>query len=76
MTAVAGVKFTKDAKKNNRYVTIDLKKHIQIMLPILKQLGAVEDEEDEFDKQWKEGITGEEFWGLVNKNIIKHFKQK
>ena len=74
MANVAGIKFTKDAKNENRYVTIDLKKHGEIFNPVLTKVGALED--DEFEKKWKKGISEEEFWGKIEKTIHRHFKKK
>jgi hypothetical protein len=74
--AVAGIKFIKDAKKNNRYVTIDLKKHSEAIMPVLKQLGAVKEEDDDFEKEWKKGISGDEFWSKINEKISNHYKNK
>jgi hypothetical protein len=73
MPAVAGIKFIKDAKKNNRYVTIDLKKHSEAIMPVLKQLGALKEEDDDFEKEWKKGVSGDEFINRMNKHIDKLF---
>jgi hypothetical protein len=76
MPAVAGIKFIKDAKKNNRYVTIDLKKHSATVMPLLKQLGAVKEDEDDFEKEWKKGITGEEFLKRMHHHMDDIFSKK
>jgi len=74
MAKVAGIKFTKDAKNENRYVTIDLKKHGDIFNTLLTQVGALE--KDEFDKKWAAGIPGEEVKKRLKKTIANHFKNK
>lgn len=74
MSNIAGIKFTKDSKNENRYVTIDLKKHGELFNPLLTKVGALE--EDEFEKKWKEGISGDEFWGKIEKTIRNHFNGK
>ncbi len=51
MPRIAGVKFEKDARGNNRYVRIDLKQHAIAMAPVLKQLGAVKLSEEEAYRQ-------------------------
>jgi hypothetical protein len=76
MAAVAGIKFIKDTKKNNRYVTIDLKKHSTIVMPLLKKLGAIDEAEDDFDKEWKKGISGEKLIKNIHVNLEKLFKAK
>jgi uncharacterized metal-binding protein len=56
MANVAGIKFIKDAENENRYVTIDLKKHGEVFNPILTKVGALED--DEFEKKWQQAYRG------------------
>ena len=74
MANIAGIKFTKDAKNENRYVTIDLKKHGEIFKPVLTKVGALED--DEFEKKWAAGIAGDEVVKRLKKTITNHFKNK
>jgi len=74
MANVAGIKFTKDAKNENRYVTIDLKKHGATFNPLLTKVGALED--DEFEKKWAAGISGDEVVRRLKKTITNHFKNK
>lgn len=74
MTKVPGIKFIKDAKKRNRYITIDLKIHGEALRPILEQIGAVE--ESEFQKHFKDGYTSAEVkeyvMDAVDRKISKH----
>ncbi len=74
MVNVAGIKFIKDAKNENRFVTIDLKKHGNVFNGALIQLGALK--EDEFEKKWKEGVSGDEVIKRLKKTIANHFKNK
>jgi hypothetical protein len=69
---IPGVKFEKDARVNNRYVRIDLKKHNDAITPFLKQVGSITDnqEEDAFEKKWNTGITLKE----LNRRVKQHLK--
>ena len=60
MARIAGISTQKDSKGNILKVTFDLKKHGAEIMPILVKIGAVE--EDEFEKQWKEGIPADVFF--------------
>ena len=42
MSEVSGIELEKDAAGNNSYVRIDLKKYGDMINPILKQLGVIE----------------------------------
>jgi hypothetical protein len=74
MSVLAGIKFTKDAKKNNRYVTIDLKKHSKVIMPVLIKMGAIN--EDDFDASVKNGDSLKEVKAHVHKTIDRLFKNK
>jgi hypothetical protein len=67
MARVAGIQFENDSKGNHRYVRIDLRKHAEV-IPFLEKIGAIE-EEDEFEKEWKEGISGKELKKRVKAHI-------
>jgi hypothetical protein len=56
MARIAGIQFEKDARGKRRYVRIDLKKHGNDIAPFLEKMGAME--EDEFEREWKNSITG------------------
>lgn len=76
MARVAGIQFENDSKGNHRYVRIDLKKHAEQVMPLLEKLGAI-DEEDEFEKEWKKAISGDEVVKRVKKHIrTLEWKQK
>jgi len=74
MARIPGVKFEKDAHGNKRYVRIDLKKHADTMAPVLEQLGAKhqsdEDAEREaFYKERAKGLTGDQLRAHLHKTI-------
>ena len=58
MARIAGVTTQKDTKGNMTHVTINLKKHKEA-IPVLQQLGLIE--KDQFDIDFEEGMTVEEF---------------
>jgi hypothetical protein len=60
MNKIAGLTFEKYANGSIRKVTFDYKKHADVLKPLLKDLGA--EEEDEFDKRLNSGelYTAEE----------------
>jgi hypothetical protein len=74
MARIAGITTEKDPKGNILKVTFDFKKHEADIRPILEKLGAIE--EDEFEKEWKEGITIEESRKRMYKLIDDQWKDK
>jgi hypothetical protein len=71
MARVAGIKFEKDTKGENRYVRIDLKKYGKEINPFLENIGAVE--HDEFDELWANAISIEEARRRTHEAITAHF---
>ena len=69
MTTVAGIQIEKDTKGNDAFIRINLKKYGAQLQPFLEQFGVVKDLDDDFEKEWKNGITKEEFIKRVNKHI-------
>jgi hypothetical protein len=67
MARIAGIQIEKNAKGVPTKVTIDLKKHGALFTPLLEQVGAIE--EDEFEREWREGITGDELVKRVHAHI-------
>lgn len=59
MPNIAGVTTKKDFRGNITHVTISLKKHKEIILPVLEQLGVIK--KSQFDIDFESGITVEEF---------------
>ncbi len=39
-------------------------------------LEGMEPSDNDFEKEWNEAMTGEEFWGEIEKTIRTHFKNK
>lgn len=68
----AGIKFDKYANGSIKSVTFNYKKHGEAIEPILKNLGAIE--EDEFDKEFKEGLTPDELLNDVKAKMRKWWK--
>jgi hypothetical protein len=58
MPRIAGVTTQKNTKGEITHVTFNLKKHREAITPVMMQLGVIE--EDQFEKDWKTGITVEE----------------
>jgi len=70
MARIAGIKFEKDTKGNNRYVRIDLKKFSSDITPFLEKVGAIE--QDDFERRWAEGMTIEEAKEQMRQFIDNH----
>ncbi len=68
MARIAGIQIEKDSKGHMTYARINLKKH-KDLLPYLEQKGAID--EDDFEKEWKDGITGDELRIRLHKRIDK-----
>jgi hypothetical protein len=58
MASIAGIKLHKTPTGKLKSVTISMKHHAELVQPILEKVGALE--EDEFEKDWREGYTIEE----------------
>ena len=57
MPRIAGIKLHKTPSGKIKSATIDIKKHGDLLQPLLQQLGAVEKaEEDDFEKKWAEAL--------------------
>ena len=70
MKNISGIKFNRDTSGQPKSVTIDLEKHGKALHYFLDKSGALSDQDDDFEKKWKEGITGDELVSKV-KNHIK-----
>jgi len=68
MARISGIQIEKDSKGRPAYAHINLKKHKEVII-FLEQIGAIE--EDEFDKMFKNGITGDELRNELHKRIDK-----
>ena len=57
MPNISGIKLHRTPSGKIKSVTIDMKKHGELLKPLLEKVGAVE--EDDFDKRWREAqVTG------------------
>lgn len=68
MKNTIGVKFSNDASGKIKSVTIDLLKHGKDLQPFFEKVGAISNEDD-FEKKWAEGITGDELIQRVNSHL-------
>ena len=73
MAGVAGIQITKTANGNIKSVTFDFKKYHEKITPILKEAGAIE--ENEFEKDLKNCLTSEQARKQTH-DFIKSFPWK
>ncbi|MEO7312660.1 MAG: hypothetical protein ABIX01_19900 [Chitinophagaceae bacterium] len=59
MPRIAGVTTQKNTKGQITHITFNLKKHEEILTPVLKQLGVVQDK-TKFQKDWNNGTPHHE----------------
>jgi hypothetical protein len=71
MARIAGIKIEKDAKGRPAYARFNLKKFPEA-LELLQKYGALEDDND-FEKEWERGISGEELMNRLKPRIKKLF---
>jgi hypothetical protein len=74
MAQISGIQFEKNTKGENTYVRINLKKFGDQLQPFLEQIG-IKKEEDEFDNEWKDAISGEEARVESKKRISSWWKK-
>jgi len=67
MARIAGIKTQKNTKGEITHVTINVKKHQELM-PMLKELGVIS--KTKFQKECEEGITLDE----LNNRLTKHIE--
>ena len=67
MPNVSGVELETNAKGQITYARFNLKKHGDAIMPILKDLGAVE--KTEFQKEWEKAISVDECFDRVLKIV-------
>lgn len=66
MARIPGIQIEKDSKGRPAYARFNLKKHPEA-LELLNKIGALE--EDEFEREWGKGITGDQLRGELYKRI-------
>ncbi|MFN0082489.1 MAG: hypothetical protein ACKVOM_08210 [Ferruginibacter sp.] len=69
MPRIAGVATQKNTKGKITHLTIDVKKHKEIVAPLLEQLGVKM--KSKFEDDWQRGVSLEE----VRKNLHKRMKE-
>ena len=74
MARIPGIQIEKDSKGRPAYARINLKKHPEFM-PQLTHVGAISDDDDDFEKEWERGLTPEEFKTEMRKHIAKLFNK-
>jgi len=65
MTRIAGIQIEKDSKGQPAYARFNLKKHPEVLELLIK----VDALNDEFEKEWKRGITGDQLREALHKRI-------
>ena len=68
MARIAGIQIEKDSKGRPAYARFNLKKHPEA-LELLNKIGAIT--EDEFEQEWKRGLTPEQFKEEMHHRIDK-----
>lgn len=69
MKNISGVEFERDVSGKPKSVTIDLQKHGEDLRFFLEKVGAFAPEDDDFEKKWTEGISGDELVKRVHAHI-------
>ena len=65
MARIAGIQIIRANNGTIKKVIFDYKKHEAVLKPILKNMGAID---DDFEKKWRTGITGD----VLKSNVAKH----
>ncbi|WP_310378483.1 hypothetical protein [Flavobacterium sp.] len=60
MATIQDIQFENDANGTPLFVKINLQKYGSQLEPFLKQIGVLE-EKDDFDSEWDNAVTSEEF---------------
>lgn len=66
MARIAGIQIEKDVKGRPAYARINLKKYPEA-LELFTNIGAIE--KDEFEREWKRGLTPEQFKEEMHRRI-------
>jgi hypothetical protein len=69
MKNISGIEFKRDPTGKAKSVTIDLQKHGEALQLFLENVGASIPEDDDFEKKWDEGISGEELVKRVHAHL-------
>ncbi len=72
MTSVAGIEIEKNAKGQDAFIRIDLKKYKKQLQPFLQEVGIID---DAFEKEWEKSLTLEEAKAKSISKIRKWWKK-
>ena len=72
MPYISGIQIEKDRKGRLAYARFNLKKH-PVALELLTKKGTIE--EDKFEKEWKDGISGDELISRLKPRIKSLFEK-
>ncbi len=70
MPRIAGIKLHKTSSGKIKAATIDMKKHGEILQPLLHKLGVIESYEDDFERKWATGIPAAE----AKERLLNHVR--
>lgn len=73
MTRIAGVVTEKNAKGEITYVTINVKKHKAVIMPLLQQMGVIE--KSDFMQEFEKGLSVKEARKLSLQHIDELWKK-
>ena len=73
MPRIAGVATQKNTKGEITHLTIEVKKHKDLVAPLLEQLGVKTT--SKFEEDWERGITLEEFRKNLHKRTNELWKK-
>jgi len=65
MTRISGIQIEKDSKGRPAYARFNLKKHPEV----IEFLNKFEALDDEFEKEWKQGISGNQLRDELHRRI-------
>ena len=66
MQKIKGIEIEKNSEGEDTFIRIDLQKFGKQLQPFLEEVGLIE---DDFEKEWENAITREEFSKRINKHI-------
>lgn len=66
-----GISFEKDSEGNNQYVRIEINRYAEELKPFFEKIGV-----SEKPKDWKDGISSQEFLEESKKILRKKFDER
>lgn len=73
MPRIAGITTEKNAKGEITFVTINVKKHREAIMPVLQKMGVVE--KSKFMQEFEKGVPVKEGFKIVKKHINDLWKK-